>query len=234
MSGYTKLFSNIITSSVWCEDHPTVRVWIAMLALVDANGVVEGSIPGLANVCRVTRDECQKAIEILSQPDAFSRNPENDGRRIEKHFAGWRILNYLNYRKRGQDKDGSRADYMRRYRTDHPKVTCNKKMLHVTQKQKTEADNKRLMRSPSDSASNGHFDQFWSAYPKKRAKQAGVRVWLKLNPSPELIQTILTALDKHKKSEDWKKENGKFIPYPATWLNEGRWEDEIPEVKSSW
>lgn len=50
---------------------------------------------------------------------------------------------------------------------------------------------------------------------------------MKLNLTDELQQTILAALEKHKKSEDWKKDAGKFIPYPATWLNGRRWEDEL-------
>ena len=57
MAGWTKLFSSIVTSSIWCEDHKTVWVWTGFLALADKDGVVEGSIPGLANVMRVTDDE---------------------------------------------------------------------------------------------------------------------------------------------------------------------------------
>jgi hypothetical protein len=228
--GFTKLFSSIVTSSIWVEDHPTVRVWIGMLALANANGVVEGSIPGLANVCRVTPSECQKALQILSQPDSFSRNPENEGRRIEPHPGGWRILNYLNYRDRGQDKDGSRADYYRRYRVQHRYVARNKRVLRDTQKQKTEEEKKIYMRSPSDSA----FEQFYSAYPKKKARRNAERAWAKLNLTPEQVQAIMTALEKHKRSEDWRKDRGKFVPYPATWLNGHRWEDELHEAKPSW
>jgi hypothetical protein len=28
------------------------------------------------------------------------------------------------------------------------------------------------------------------------------------------------------RSEDWTKEGGQYIPYPATWLNAKGWEDE--------
>jgi hypothetical protein len=41
------------------------------------------------------------------------------------------------------------------------------------------------------------------------------------------LQTLLTALDKQKKSTQWKKDNGQFIPHPATWLNGKRWEDQL-------
>jgi hypothetical protein len=145
--GFTKLFDSIITSTVWCEDDPTVRVWIRMLALANANGVVEGSIPGLASVCRVTVEACQKAVDLFSSPDPYSRNPDHEGRRIEPHPGGWKLLNYLNYRDRGQDKDGSRADYMRQYRSKQQNITRNNELLRVTQKQK---QNKRSGDDPTE------------------------------------------------------------------------------------
>jgi len=116
MAGFSKLFSSIVTSSIWCEDHTTVRVWVAMLAMADARGMVEGSIPGFANLARVSLPEMRHAVEKLSAADPDSRTPDHEGRRIETAPGGWRILNYLAYRERCQAKDGSRASYMREYR----------------------------------------------------------------------------------------------------------------------
>jgi hypothetical protein len=116
MTGWTKLFSSIVTSSVWCEDNATLRVWIAMLATADAEGIVEGSIPGFANLARVTVDEMRLAVEKLSGPDSDSRTPDHEGRRIEVFPGGWHILNYQAYREKAQAKEGSRAPAMRRYR----------------------------------------------------------------------------------------------------------------------
>jgi hypothetical protein len=116
MAGYSKLFSSIVTSSVWCEDHATVRVWIAMLATCDARGVVEGSVPGFAHLARVTVPEMRQALERLASPDPDSRTLDHEGRRIEAVPGGWRILNYSAYRDRCQAKDGSRATYERNRR----------------------------------------------------------------------------------------------------------------------
>jgi hypothetical protein len=116
MSGWTKLFSSIVTSSVWCESHTTVRVWVAMLAQADADGVVEGSVPGFANLAHVTVDEMRAAVATLSSPDPDSRTPDNEGRRIERIEGGWRVLNYARYRQRAQEKEGSKAPAMRAYR----------------------------------------------------------------------------------------------------------------------
>lgn len=70
------------------------------------------------------------------------------------------------------------------------------------------------------------FDAFWTAYPKKKAKEAARKAWEKLKPDEALGKVIIQAVEDTKKSKDWQKENGKFIPYPATYLNGKRWEDE--------
>lgn len=70
------------------------------------------------------------------------------------------------------------------------------------------------------------FDSFWVAYPKKQAKGDAQKAWKKLKPNVSLIASILKAIEVQKSSESWTKDNGKFIPHPATWLNGRRWEDE--------
>ena len=102
MAGYSKLFSCIVTSSVWCQDSATLRVWIAMLAMKGAQGDVEGSIPGFASLARVTNEEMRRAIEILSSPDPDSRTPDEEGRRIRVISGGWHVINHDKYRNMGQ------------------------------------------------------------------------------------------------------------------------------------
>ncbi len=73
----------------------------------------------------------------------------------------------------------------------------------------------------------GAFDVFWKEYPKRVGKKDAEKAFRKINPN--LMETILSALDKAKKSSSWQKDGGQFIPNPATWLNGKRWEDEIEE-----
>jgi hypothetical protein len=70
------------------------------------------------------------------------------------------------------------------------------------------------------------FNLFWIAYPKKRSKGDALKAWLKLSPNAELQKRIMEAVKEARASEDWTKESGKFIPYPASWLNAEGWEDE--------
>lgn len=78
------------------------------------------------------------------------------------------------------------------------------------------------------SADMDGFALFWQEYPRKAAKAAALKAWQKLNPSPELVERILAHVRDHKRSQDWIKDGGQFVPYPATFLNGRRWEDDIP------
>lgn len=74
------------------------------------------------------------------------------------------------------------------------------------------------------------FDQFWQAYPKHVAKKPARRAWDKLHVDTDLLAKILAALAWQKRTDDWQRDGGRYIPNPATWLNGGRWEDEHKPV----
>jgi len=69
------------------------------------------------------------------------------------------------------------------------------------------------------------FDRFWQLYPKKVGKLAAQRLWQRLKPDDEVQRQIETALVWQ--MPRWR--DFKFIPHPATWLNQGRWMDEPPQ-----
>lgn len=114
--GYAKLSSSITTSSIWCEDDRTFKLWIGMLANADARGHVDGSVPGLARMLGCTIPEAEASLEKLLAPDPYSRTSDHEGRRLLLEPGGWFVVNYGLYRNQGQTKDGSRAEYFRNYR----------------------------------------------------------------------------------------------------------------------
>ena len=75
------------------------------------------------------------------------------------------------------------------------------------------------------------FAEFWQAYPKKVGKGAALKAYGKIKPNAQLHKKMLAAIEEQKRSEQWQKENGQFIPNPSTWLNQSRWEDELPTVQ---
>lgn len=81
--------------------------------------------------------------------------------------------------------------------------------------------------APRDRASDSLFAIFWTAYPKKKAKEDAQRAWDKRRPTSELLSVMLSALERQKASPDWLKDSGRYIPLPATWLNGARWTDEV-------
>ena len=72
------------------------------------------------------------------------------------------------------------------------------------------------------------FEAFWKAYPRKIAKKECFTKWKSLikGKSDDEVVVILKGLGKQLHSKEWQRDQ-KFIPYPLTWLNQGRWEDEI-------
>lgn len=85
--------------------------------------------------------------------------------------------------------------------------------------------------SPSESKRKDEddlFDQFWSAYPRKTGKQDAMKAWKSLKVDAALAADIMTGLSAWKGSDQWNRDDGKYIPYPARWLRGRRWEDEVP------
>lgn len=70
------------------------------------------------------------------------------------------------------------------------------------------------------------FDAFYSAYPNKKAKGDAINAWAKLNSAERAL--CLPAIEAQVKAAHFRGRDGQdYTPYPATWLNARRWEDEI-------
>jgi hypothetical protein len=70
------------------------------------------------------------------------------------------------------------------------------------------------------------FESFWKIYPRKIGKGAALRAWSKLKEPKSTLALISDSLEWQIKSEQWTRDGGQFIPHPATYLNQRRWEDE--------
>ena len=70
------------------------------------------------------------------------------------------------------------------------------------------------------------FTEWWAAYPRKVGKQAAIRAWRRIEALPPL-KAMLHKLAEQIESEQWTQDAGRYIPNPATYLNQGRWDDEV-------
>jgi hypothetical protein len=69
------------------------------------------------------------------------------------------------------------------------------------------------------------FEDFWKTYPRKVNKKEALASWKKAKTP--VLDIIIKTIEKQKTSDQWLKDNGQFIPYPSTWLNQERWNDEL-------
>lgn len=88
------------------------------------------------------------------------------------------------------------------------------------------------------------FEEFWSEYPRKVSRKAALRAFrtavgdgrLCDSRREALFRDVMRGLRAHKRSSQWNRDGGQYIPHPSTWLNQERWNDEVdcdPSVKSS-
>ena len=126
---YTKLFSTIVTSTIWTEDANTCKVWVTMLAIANKHGEVQASIPGLAQICGLALDDVEKAVAKFLSPDKYSRTKDAEGRRIEEIDGGWSLINHAKYRRLASKEEAqeANAERQRRFksRTNNTKVTAD-------------------------------------------------------------------------------------------------------------
>lgn len=71
----------------------------------------------------------------------------------------------------------------------------------------------------------GLFNEFWAHYPRKVGKVNAFKSFKKVCKDRKMLETIIAALEKHKKTAQWK--DVQYIPHPSVWLNGHRWEDEL-------
>ena len=96
-------------------------------------------------------------------------------------------------------------------------------------KEKEKEEDKKEKEKEKEQEKENRFALFWEAYPRKEGKPAAHRSFMSINPDESLLQKMLDAIAKWKTTEQWS--NPQFIPHPATWLNQRRWEDEPPKTK---
>lgn len=88
-----------------------------------------------------------------------------------------------------------------------------------------DADKKRSReekrREDTNTAPEG-FESFWKTYPKKVGKPSAIKAFKRVQSS---LDDILQNLEIMVVSEAWTKNAGQYVPNPATYLNDRRWED---------
>lgn len=122
--------------------------------------------------------------------------------------------------KKGVGSDGNRDGFAKE---PDAKPTDNRKPLTINHKPLTNTTEKDFAPSGLDV----RFETFWKAYPKRVGKDAARKAFDKRKPDEAMLNSMLSAIQSQSLTLDWQKDGGQFIPHPATWLNQGRWQDEL-------
>jgi len=118
------------------------------------------------------------------------------------------------YQKRMQIEREKRNNYIESRRHNR---SLDKKNIRKTYDKRMEDENENI------NSINIVFDEFWNLYNKKIAKVKCEQKWKKLKNSEreEIMDTLPKFLAAIKDKQ--------FQPHPYTYLNQRRWEDELPE-----
>lgn len=131
-----------------------------------------------------------------------------------------------------------KLDLSKRFLKDHVLASSASKML-LTNSEFGDSEKRRVEKSRDREETEktplpptgelvvlDDFEIFWKSYPRKIGKGAARKAWEKAKDRPPLAD-VLCVLDMCKQSAQWQKDQGQFIPNAATWLNQGRWADEV-------
>ena len=117
---------------------------------------------------------------------------------------------------------------VRDYRERQKALQCNADVTQVKRICNAEKDKEKdkEIEIESKKDNNTDFETFWDAYPKKKSKGTARKAFAKALQKTSL-DNIMNALHKMRESREWTKDDGQYVPYPATWLNGEGWDDEV-------
>ena len=209
-NGWIKLHRRII-SWEWYDDSKMVHLFIHLLFLANHK-------PGKWHGEAVGRGQLITGLNSLSKNTGISvrairtrlKRLEDTNEIERKTTNKYSVITVCNYDK-----------YQLR-KTPNDKQTTNKRQTN---------DNKQEGKECKKTTYSDSFLKFWSIYPRKKSKGQAWKTWNKLNGQMPTMEKLVEIIESMKKSPDWLKDGGKYIPHPSTWLNATGWEDEVEPQK---
>ena len=95
----------------------------------------------------------------------------------------------------------------------------SEKEIEIELKKELESESEK----ENESKEGTGFDRFWQLYPRKEGKLKAKQAYIGCAMEAD---KILDGLRRQLSCDQWKRDNGRYVPLPATWLNQRRWEDE--------
>jgi hypothetical protein len=154
----------------------------------------------VTEIDRIVSECCRQEVKALKLEDGYIFSPG-----LIKRFEPLLAKREYNRQKYHEQKQ-------------EVSISVTEKPISVTKKTHS------IVKDSIDNIYPPNFEKFWKIYPKKTGKGAALKAYQSIKqPKPDL-KTILQSVDDHKKLDQWQ--TTQFIPNPATWINQRRWEDE--------
>jgi len=213
--GYVKIFRKILETGFW--SNPNDRL-MAISLIMMANWKDKNWQSRNGEQFIIKRGELVTSVSSLQKHTGLSmRSTRTSLLHLEKsNFLTQRVTNWYRHIKLTKYCTFQDYEYGDRQGPDKDPTRTRQRL----KKGKKGKNNPPI--SPQ-----GDFELFWKAYPKKIGKLAALRAWNNAKPGIILTEKILKAVSKQLNFRTWREG---FIPNPSTWLNQGRWDDEIDTI----
>lgn len=240
--GYVKIYRRL-KEWEWYSDANTARVYLHILLSANHKtkrfkgaNIKKGqcllSVEKMAEALRMSRQSARTALQHLISTNEITTKPTKAGTLIT-------VVNWENYQVEddagNQDINQHTNRQLTRCQPDTNQIitTYQPDINQISTTNKNDKNDKNNIYTPltplegeGASVHNQRFEIWWKEYPKKVAKQYALKAWMRIKPDKALFEKMLKALAEQKQSEQWRRDNGKYIPNPATWLNGGYWDNE--------
>lgn len=224
MEGWIKLHRKMIDWE-WYKDSNTFHLFAHLLFSANYKKTKWRGIEIERGQLLTGRDQLSANTGISTQSIRTSLERLKSTNEITiKSTSKFSIITICNYDKY---QDDEKPINQQSNQQSNQQLTSNQPATNHIQESKEGKELKEGKKKDTTSSLQASFDVFYTAYPKHKAKDSAIKAWKKLNPEASLLQTILRAIEVAKDTDSWKKDNGTYIPLPATWLNGKRWEDEV-------
>jgi len=211
--GYIKLWRKIVDWS-WYQDANTLATFIHLIIKCNHKDTVYMGHPVPRGSCVCGRFKLSKDIGLSERSVRTClehlKSTNDLTIKTTNKFSIISIANYESYQGETTSKASNKTTF-NRPTTDQQPTTSKECKEHKNEKNTTYSN---------------EFEQFWAIYPRRQGKGLAYSTFSRLSLGDGLLDKIIAAVEIQKKSDQWTKEGGQYIPMPATWLNQRRWEDE--------
>lgn len=208
---FMPLYVDDFIGGTMCFANDELGAYLMLLIYQWNNGAIENDNEAIERISRTKIDRLKKVLKKFQITDDGLVNKRCDEirRERERYIEGKSTAGKLGAEKRWHSDGTAMAQPL-----DMP---CNPSPSPLP----LPKPNKKHSSSTDDG-----FGRFWSTYPRKIGKQAAKNAWRKAKGKPK-VDIIIEVVNQQKQTEQWQKDNGQFIPHPATWINQGRWDDSL-------